>query len=200
VYTPAADVACLIKSAQAAPVVDFARITNGCSSTGTVDGSVSTVISRRDPPQSNSNNQINPGVQNIQGNYFISLIFIFLDDMSTTPALPPGLADLNSVSRDEFFSSMERHPLFMHNLDGTDSENIELEALRALAYEGTPREVALNFKEQGNEAFREKRYRDALEFYTKGIAVKSGENEIEEPLLLNRAAVNLELSMLLLIC
>ena len=116
---------------------------------------------------------------------------------STTPALPPGLADLNSVSRDVFFQQMERHPLFMHTLDQSDSpDNVELEALKALAYEGTPLEIATNFKTQGNEAFREKKYRDALGFYSQGISAKSGNKEIETALLLNRSAVNLELSML----
>ena len=114
---------------------------------------------------------------------------------STTPALPPGLVDLNSVSRDEFFKQMERHPLFMHNLDSTSQDNPELAALQALAYEGTPLEIASNFKSQGNEAFREKRYRDALEFYSKGLAAKAGDVELEGTLLLNRAAVNLELGM-----
>ena len=119
---------------------------------------------------------------------------------STTPALPPGLAELNSVSRDVFLQQMERHPLFMHTLDSSDSsQNIELEALQALAYEGTPLEIATNFKTQGNQAFRERRYRDALGFYTQGIQVKSGDQEIENALLLNRAAVNLELGMLFLL-
>lgn len=113
---------------------------------------------------------------------------------STTPALPPGLAALRSVPRDEFLKEMERHPLFMRTLNPADtSENLELEALQALAYEGTPLEIAKNFKEQGNEAFREKRYRDALEFYTKGISSKCEDFELESTLLLNRAAANLEL-------
>lgn len=117
------------------------------------------------------------------------------DAMSTTPALPPGLAELNSVSREDFLKEMERHPLFMHNLDPTAEENLELEALQALAYEGTPTEIAANFKTQGNEAYREKRFRDALEFYSKGLAAKCGDEELESALLLNRAAVNLELGM-----
>ena len=124
--------------------------------------------------------------------------FLMMEEVrpSTTPALPPGLADLNSVSRDVFFQQMERHPLFMHTIDQSDSsDNIELEALKALAYEGTPLEIATNFKTQGNEAFREHRYRDALGFYAQGVSVKSGNPEIETALLLNRAAVNLELSM-----
>jgi len=112
---------------------------------------------------------------------------------STTPALPPGLAEPNSVPRDVFLKEMESHPLFMHTLPTDPSGSTALEALQALAYEGTPREIALNFREQGNEAFREKRYRDALEFYSKGIAAKSGDWDVEGVLYLNRAAVNLEL-------
>src|SRR5271163_562351 len=113
---------------------------------------------------------------------------------STTPALPPGLAELNSVPRAEFLKEMQRHPLFMQTLDPNDAgENVELEALKALAYEGTPLEIAQNFKEQGNEAYSEKRFRDALEFYSKGLAAKSGDPTLERLLLLNRAAVNLEL-------
>jgi hypothetical protein len=121
------------------------------------------------------------------------------EPLSTTPALPPGLAQLNSVPRDVFFEEMERHPLFMRTLDQSDpTENIEIEALKALAYEGTPSEVAKNFKSQGNEAFHERRYHDALEFYSKGLAAKSGDVETEAALLLNRAAVNLELGKFLL--
>jgi hypothetical protein len=117
--------------------------------------------------------------------------------MSTAPELPPGLADLNSVSRDVFLQQMERQPLFMRTINPSDpSENVELEALQALAFEGTPLEIAKNFKTQGNEAFHEHRHRDALEFYSNGLNAKSGDPEIERTLLLNRAAVNLELSII----
>jgi hypothetical protein len=116
---------------------------------------------------------------------------------TTTPALPPGLAELNSVSRDEFLHQMERHPLFMHSLSSStdNTDNTELDALKALAYEGTPQEIALNFKTQGNEAFHEKRLRDALEFYSKGVNVNSDDVQVHTALLLNRAATNLELRM-----
>lgn len=87
-----------------------------------------------------------------------------------------------------------------------------LDALRALQNEGTRGDVAQNFREQGNEAAREKRWIDAKEFYTKGIAVlKSTEQkwdkpedeeeeqrlrrEVEEASYINRALCNLELSM-----
>ncbi len=89
-----------------------------------------------------------------------------------------------------------------------------LEALKALQYEGTKAEAAQNFKEQGNECVQERKWADAKEFYTKGIAVlQSKEDEkwdqpadpaqdeqqrkvLVEQLYTNRARCNLELSML----
>lgn len=95
-----------------------------------------------------------------------------------------------------------------------DGQNDGLEAIRALQYEGTKAEIARNFKEQGNEMVKEKRWSDAKEFYTKGIAVLTDntphkydrgedveaemreERELEESIYANRALCNLELSML----
>ena len=57
---------------------------------------------------------------------------------------------------------------------------------------GVP-EVAENFKEQGNEYFRGKRYREALGFYTQGVDAKPENGQLRAALLLNRAACNLEL-------
>jgi hypothetical protein len=56
-------------------------------------------------------------------------------------------------------------------------------------------EVALNFKEQGNEYFRGKRFREALGFYTQGVDAKPMDPALKEALLLNRAACNMELRM-----
>ena len=55
-------------------------------------------------------------------------------------------------------------------------------------------EVAQNFKEQGNDYFKGKRYREAMGFYTQGIDVKPEDLTLLEALLCNRAACNLELS------
>lgn len=98
--------------------------------------------------------------------------------------------------------------------------------MRALQYEGTPAENAQNFKTQGNEMTKAKRWKDGQEFYTKGIAVlKQGrlsatkssdrasiapiqetdsekraelqaEQQVEEACYVNRALCNLELSTL----
>jgi hypothetical protein len=55
-------------------------------------------------------------------------------------------------------------------------------------------EIAQNFKEQGNDYFKGKRYREALNFYTQGVDAKPVDVLIQETLLCNRAACNLELS------
>ncbi|KAK6606237.1 TPR repeat protein [Botrytis cinerea] len=89
------------------------------------------------------------------------------DPSSTTPSLPPSLASLRDKSGPEILASLNSTPLFMTELE----ENDELEAFKALAYEGTPLEIASNFKEQGNDSFKEKRLADAKEFYTKGVNI-----------------------------
>lgn len=89
-----------------------------------------------------------------------------------------------------------------------------LEALKALQHEGTKSEVAQGFKDRGNEMVAEKKWRDAKEFYTKGIAVLTDKGEdkwdkaedmaaegtqritLQEQLHVNRALCNLELSIL----
>jgi hypothetical protein len=89
----------------------------------------------------------------------------------STPALPPAMAAMHGKSSDEILAELNKTPLFMTSLE----ENDELEAFKALAYEGAPFEVALNFKEQGNECFKERKWADAKEFYTKGIQVLQAE-------------------------
>lgn len=136
--------------------------------------------------------------------------------------MPPSMARHKETSVDELLTEMNRIPLFMTSLDETDGsggENIQLEALKALAYEGTRAEIAQNFREQGTELIRnEKRYLEAREFYSKAItalrspppepdpeqgpsvieiddeAEAKKEREIEEVCLVNRALCNLEMS------
>ena len=111
------------------------------------------------------------------------------------------------------YHEMPRAILILNARIGED--NVELEAIRALQYEGTPAENALSFKEQGNEMVKERRWSDGKEFYTKAIVVlaqKVGEQQggdqsgaedmptereeernIEEACYVNRALCNLEL-------
>lgn len=83
------------------------------------------------------------------------------------------MAEIKSQNVDDLIKEMNRIPLFMTTLDETDGEggqNDALEALKALAYEGTKAEIAENFRQQGNERARAKQWTDAKEFYDKAIA------------------------------
>ena len=83
------------------------------------------------------------------------------------------MASVKEHTADEVLELMNRIPLFMTTLDETDGSggtNIELEALKALAYEGTRAEVADNFRVQGNEMVAAKRWVDARVFYDKALA------------------------------
>lgn len=105
-----------------------------------------------------------------------------------------------------------------------EGENIELEAIRALQYEGSRAEVALGFKERGNEMVKAKMWKDGRDLYTQALGVlhkaskypksdeKAGasddelgleteaesdiqqEKSVEEACYVNRALCNLELS------
>jgi tetratricopeptide (TPR) repeat protein len=112
------------------------------------------------------------------------------------PELPPQLSQMADKSTDELMKELNRLPFFMTKLDETDGsggENVELEALKALAYDGEPDEVATNFKNQGNERFRAKQYKSAVDFYNKGLAVECDVPNLNASLYSNRAACNLEL-------
>lgn len=138
--------------------------------------------------------------------------------------LPPGMASVRQHSADDVLAMMNRMPLFMTTLDETDGEggdNIGLEAMKALAFEGTRVEIAGNFREQGNDAAKVKSWSDASEFYSKALATLKGprnpsgdpeietqaqvvdldeeearEKQIEEACYVNRALCNLEKSTL----
>ncbi|KXX74788.1 Tetratricopeptide repeat protein 4 [Madurella mycetomatis] len=96
------------------------------------------------------------------------------DVASLLPELPPGRTLNTGMTLEETLADLKKHPLFMTELDPSE-DNEGLAALQALAYDGTPLENAANFKEQGNECFKEKRWGDAKEFYSKGVAILAAE-------------------------
>ncbi|KAL7268001.1 HSP70/90 co-chaperone [Rhizina undulata] len=110
--------------------------------------------------------------------------------------LPPSIAAVKNTSTEEFLKAMNKMPLFMTELDekGEDGgENVALEAIKALAYEGEPHEIAQNFRAHGNDCFKHEQWKDAIELYTKALAVKCGDASIDSACYTNRAACNLEL-------
>ncbi|KAL7665582.1 Cns1/TTC4 wheel domain-containing protein [[Candida] zeylanoides] len=116
------------------------------------------------------------------------------------PSLPPQLSEMANKSADEVMKELNRLPLFMTELDETDGEggeNIGVEALKSLVYDGEPDEVATNFKNQGNDCYKAKQYKNAINFYTQGLDIERGDDAARDPLTvslyLNRAACQLEL-------
>jgi hypothetical protein len=135
------------------------------------------------------------------------------------------MATARSHTVDELAAMINRVPLFMRTLDETDGAggpNMALEAIRSLAYEGTRAEVAGNFREQGNERARGRRWDVARGFYDKALEALRGprqsgdaevelveideeeedgkERAIEEACYVNRALCNLELRETIFAC
>ncbi|OSD04320.1 40S ribosomal protein S7 [Trametes coccinea BRFM310] len=97
------------------------------------------------------------------------------------------------IPLEDKLAAFDSVPLFMKSLPEEATDDAAISALQSLAYEGTPDEVAQNFKEQGNDYYKGKRYKEARDFYTQGIDAKPEDKSILEALLCNRAACNLEL-------
>ncbi|KAF9886908.1 hypothetical protein FE257_011031 [Aspergillus nanangensis] len=129
------------------------------------------------------------------------------------PKMPPGMASVRTHTTDELADMLNKTPLFMTDIDNAGDEHGEnpmLDAIQALQNEGTRGEVAQSYREQGNEAAKEKRWADAKEFYSKAIAVLVSKEDkwdkpedpkeeeklrrqVEEASYINRALCNLEL-------
>ncbi|KAJ1964883.1 HSP70/90 co-chaperone [Dipsacomyces acuminosporus] len=88
---------------------------------------------------------------------------------------------------------LNKIPLFMQHLPDSEEENVAIEALKSLAYDGPPEEIAENFKDQGNECFKAGKYAEAADFYTKGLEPEHDNRDLKVSLLTNRAAANLHL-------
>ncbi|TDL29805.1 TPR-like protein [Rickenella mellea] len=106
-----------------------------------------------------------------------------------TPVIQPQPAPIADKLKE-----FDAVPLFMRSLPDEDTDDVAISALQSLVHDGTPDvEIAQNFKEQGNEYFKGKRFREALGFYSQGIDAQPTDPHLTEALLCNRAACNLEL-------
>lgn len=102
----------------------------------------------------------------------------------------PSLAEPRRPPTQE---ELDQTPLFMKSLPDNYEDNETIQALQSLAFEGTPDEVASQFKEQGNDYFKGKRYKEAIQFYTQAIDANPTDKALLESIYSNRAASNLEL-------
>ncbi|GFT87569.1 tetratricopeptide repeat protein 4, partial [Nephila pilipes] len=94
-------------------------------------------------------------------------------------------------AEDNWQEEMEKHPLFRTKpLDEGEEMPALVEALQQLKYdpsENTPEDLAMSYKEDGNSNFKLKKYRWAVDSYTKGIEAKCENNELNAQLYANRA-------------
>ncbi|KAJ3221980.1 hypothetical protein HK099_002843 [Clydaea vesicula] len=98
---------------------------------------------------------------------------------------------------EQMMKELDETPLFMKTLPKDSEDNDTLQAINSLIYDDDPLEIALNFKNQGNEFYAEKNFKQAKIYYEKALAQtfnkENNQNELYCSLLLNRAACNLEL-------
>ncbi|KAI8906522.1 hypothetical protein DFJ77DRAFT_484370 [Powellomyces hirtus] len=118
------------------------------------------------------------------------------------PDLPPFVSQVAGpqakyTDHDKFVEDLMKTPLFMKTMptEKDIEENETLAAIHSLIYDGTPEEIATNFKNQGNEAFQAgpREFKHAINYYTKGLEQKADSPKLNAILYANRAAVNLEL-------
>ncbi|RCI05287.1 hypothetical protein CU098_007523 [Rhizopus stolonifer] len=116
-----------------------------------------------------------------------------MSEQTNAPVGPQPHRSQFAMDFDNLDKELSQVPLFMSDLP--EEENIALSALQSLAFDGSPEEIAQNFREQGNDCFRagRARYPDAIAYYTKAIDTECKDQSIIEACLANRAACNLEL-------
>ncbi|EEC06387.1 hsp90 co-chaperone cns1, putative [Ixodes scapularis] len=91
---------------------------------------------------------------------------------------------------------MEEHPLFASKLPEDTEMPPLVEALQQLKYDtdmNGPDELAENYKEDGNNNFKLKKYRWAVASYTEGLKQKCTNTELNAQLYCNRAAAHFRL-------
>jgi hypothetical protein len=98
---------------------------------------------------------------------------------------------------DEIIANLKQHPLFLQEIPEDPEENELVSALMHLDDEGTPEEVAENYKNRGNSEFKKGSYRwdEAIAYYTLAIQQK-GTDKKANSIYSNRAAVNFNKGLL----
>ncbi|WVO18037.1 hypothetical protein L204_105735 [Cryptococcus depauperatus] len=109
---------------------------------------------------------------------------------SPTSGIGP-VAHKKEVTVEDFEKLLESTPLFMKEAPKEDDDNPVLEALRSLVFEGEGDEIAMNFKNHGNELHVQKSYGEAIKTYTQGINAHPSSVSLLVTLYNNRAACHL---------
>lgn len=103
---------------------------------------------------------------------------------------------VDGLSEDNWEKEIEQIPLFMTKppteIDPVNSPG--LVALQELKYkEDTPKGRALAYKEDGNELFKQKKYKNAIKVYSEGLKQQCSDQLLNAVLYCNRAAASYHL-------
>ncbi|XP_033127410.1 tetratricopeptide repeat protein 4-like [Anneissia japonica] len=100
----------------------------------------------------------------------------------------------DGLTEENWEEEIEKIPAFMTKgfEDGVTSTAIE--ALQALKYdEGTPEEIALSYKDDGNDCFKKKKYKMAAKAYKEGLKQGAKDGKLNAILYTNKAAAEYHL-------
>ncbi|KAJ2689208.1 HSP70/90 co-chaperone [Coemansia spiralis] len=114
--------------------------------------------------------------------------------LTNAPVIGPAPSTVTQEERTQkLLEDLEKIPLFMTHLPDTDEPNLAVEALKSLASDEPPLEVATNLKAEGNDSFKRGKFTEAAQYYTKALDYDHDDKSLKVALLINRAAANLEL-------
>ncbi|KAK7100165.1 tetratricopeptide repeat protein 4-like [Littorina saxatilis] len=103
-------------------------------------------------------------------------------------------AEEDDKSIDEIAEELLNHPAFMKDVDWSKPLSEEMQGLMTIKYETeNPVARAESYREEGNDLFKKKDYRVAIENYTEGIKSNSPDRYQNTVLYTNRAAAQYHL-------
>eukprot|EP00033_Pygsuia_biforma_P004597 GCRY01005039.1.p1 GENE.GCRY01005039.1~~GCRY01005039.1.p1 ORF type:complete len:355 (-),score=50.64 GCRY01005039.1:49-1113(-) len=90
--------------------------------------------------------------------------------------------------------NLDDSPIFWEDVPQDADSNPVFQAINEMVYSKTPEEQAKNFKEHGDETYKEgpKMYKHAIQYYTQALDAKSSDQEMNFALYNNRAQVHLK--------
>ncbi|KAJ2065198.1 HSP70/90 co-chaperone [Coemansia sp. S146] len=113
---------------------------------------------------------------------------------TNAPVIGPAPSTVTQEERTkQLLEDLEKIPLFMTHLPDSDEPNLAVEALKSLASDEPPLEVATNLKTEGNDCFKRGKFAEAAQYYTNALEYDHDDKSLKVSLLINRAAANLEL-------
>ena len=118
-----------------------------------------------------------------------------LENLSSND-IPVGSSTRERWTEDNWEEEMDKHPFFTKNQNVGYESHPMVDALRQLKYDeefNSKKELVNNYKEDGNENFRQKKYRWAVDSYSKAISINCEDNQLNSIVYNNRASAHYHL-------